>query len=270
MQYKNFTEVLTNHRQKRIEILKEIARNMDPINIINTSILDDPKDARKIIKREHELQYKDRKYKLVNIADQIENRSRLRIVYLLPHSQITDTIRALIIQSSKLMEKGHDVLIFSHCPQPAWIESKAPFFVVHPETRLCDLIKKADIIVSGQWDMATDAIAINAPLKYHFVHVDCEITGFNTLDESTQKALLACFSLPLKIITTSDEMKEQIKQLLGRASVVLPIPHKGKELIIQNGNASLSESPTWDEHVNMLEKEFKRASRFTVQAERIK
>lgn len=286
VQFKSFDEVRICHEQKRFEFLNDLAVNMDPIYGMNANMLDDQSYAREIIRSNQEFENAGRKYKLVDVADSIINKSRLKIIYMLPHTEMDGSIRFLIEQSNVLAARGHSVLLYSHTPEPQWIKCNVPFFVSHPDCRLSDIISAADIVIAGQWHLAVDALRVKAPLKYHFVQEDFDTSKYDNLKNFEKNAINTAFSLPLKILTGSSAMKERIKQLFGREAVVIPCPAECEALHENDGipvvampETSSDQMKNKRETVNkisrirslyLLEKEFKTSAQSTIQAVRIK
>jgi glycosyltransferase involved in cell wall biosynthesis len=216
----SFSEIKKKHFDKRCKILSDMSRNRDILSFFNCALID--KDKQKIDEIKNFIDSEHINYKLHNISLYTKNKSRLKIVYLIPHNSITGGIKILIEQSNKLSERGHDVLLYSHFPKPDWINCISPYFLVHPDNNLCDVIPCADVVVAGYWDLVVDALRINAPLKYHFAQGDFDIFEFENLPDQCKEIVKTAYTLPLKIITVSSIMEQRIKDLFGRMSTIIP------------------------------------------------
>lgn len=216
----NYDEVRKYHLQKRCSELADLYRNRNELSFLNTALLDD--DSGKTAAIKDVLEAEGFRYRLYDAADQIKNKSRLRIVYLIPHSNITGGLKILIEQSNRLAVLGHEVLLYSHCPKPQWIECRNPYFVVNPENNLSDVVPPVDVVIAGYWDLVVDALRVKAPLKYHFAQGDYDIFDYERLDRNIQNIIGTAYTLPVKIITVSGIMQKRILELFGRKSVIIP------------------------------------------------
>lgn len=216
----NFNAVRQYYFEKRYKILQDMYRSRDIISYLNCALLDN--DREKAEEIDAFIKEEGINYKLHNVAQSVKNKSRLRVAYLIPHSDVTGGLKILIEQSNRLAELGHEVLLYSHSPKPEWIRCSTPYFLVHPDNNLCDVVPYADVVIAGYWDQVIDALRINAPLKYHFAQGDFDIFEFEKLDPAFRNAVTTAYTLPLRILTVSDIMRQKIKSLYGRESIIVP------------------------------------------------
>ncbi|MCX7745947.1 MAG: hypothetical protein N2645_03505 [Clostridia bacterium] len=258
----------------RIESLKRLASNMQPIYYLNTALIDHKTNAKRIKAKSEILQFAGKTFKLVNRAEHIKNISRLRIAFLMPIDGDGEWIRNLLGQADKLAFKGHDVLLYSYWPKPDWFQSKARYFEVCPESILSDVIANADIVLACSWYMVVDALNITAPIKYLFAGKIDVIDKYSTLSEEMQKVVSAAFILPFKILTFSNECKSKIKQLFKRNSVLLTKDNNfinGQmsdiSMLLNNSDHHTIENLQYENDIfYAIEKEFNRSLRSTIQA----
>lgn len=236
----DFNQIKQQHFNKDCSALNDISAAQNTLSCLNSALLD--KDIKKINSFKKRLLIEGCKYNLINITDLIKNESRLKIVYLIPSTGITGGTRILIEQSNELANKGHDVLLFSHCPKPVWINCKTNFFLVHPDSNLSDVVPAADIVIAGYWSLVVDALKINAPLKYHFAQGDFDIFEFDTQEPYIKNAIKTAYSLPLKILTVSDIMKQKINTLFGRKSIKIPNA-LGHEFFLFENRVNIENNP---------------------------
>lgn len=267
MQPVSFKEIENLHKKRRCETLEEMSKNMDPLTYLNTALLDNGSDAGEVKRLKEELEFQGHKYKLVNVADSIQNSSRLKIAYLLPYLEVSDETGILIEQSNKLAARGHDVLLFSHCPKPDWIECTTRFFPVHQGSNLSDVIASTDIVIACGWHLVVEALKVDAPLKYYFVQEDTDLLRYDTLDENMKNLMGAAYSLPLKLLTISSRMKLLIERLFGRKAVLMPDVTESN--VLPAKDAAVKKF-TWNTHIKKLEKEFKMSALSTIQAVKMK
>jgi len=216
----DFNEVRANHFVKRCQQLEEMSKTREMISFLNTALLD--KDIEKIDTFSELLRKQGKHWETNNVSDNIRNKNRLKIVYLLPHSGITGGMKILIEQSNYLAAKGHDVLLYSHSPKPDWIECKSPYYLVHPENNIYHMTPTADVVIAGYWDLVVDALQVKAPLKYHFAQGDYDIFKFNQLDENQKQVIDTAYTLPVKILTVSNIMIKKLNENFGRNAVLIP------------------------------------------------
>lgn len=220
MQSINFNEVRQKYFLKNYKSLSNLAAYMSNMHLLNAALLD--KDSSKVELYKSKLLGEGAGFEMINVSERIQNGSRLKIVYLMASTGVTGGTRILIEQSNKLAEKGHDVILLSHCPQPDWIECKANFMLVHPDFDLSDLAPKADVVIAGYWTMVPDAMRIHAPVKYHFAQGDFDIFDYHNQQPEMKAAIWAAYALPLKILTNSQIMIDSIEQLFNRKAVKIP------------------------------------------------
>ena len=215
----DFIQNSKNHLEKHCNILYGMSKSGSVLTSLNCALLDG--DSGKVSRIKELLGEHAVKYRLEDVARSIKNKSRLRIVYLLPSDNI-EVADCLIEQSNKLMENGHEVILYSHNPKPERITCRSPFLLVHPDNNLSDIVPGSDIVIAGSWDLVIDALRINAPLKYHFAHGDSDVFEFEKLSQRMKDIVAAAFMQPLKILTVSSNMQQNIELLFGRKSVVVP------------------------------------------------
>lgn len=216
----DFNEIRNKHFEKRCDLLRDMSKNRSILSYLNCVLLDGDTDKTAEIK---EIAEKGKiAYRTYNAAESIRNKSRMRIVYLLPHSGIMGGTKILVEQSNRLAGQGHEVAMYSHWPKPEWIRCGIPYFTVHPENNLSDVIPAADVVIAGYWDMVVDALRINAPLKYHFAQGDMDIFQYDSMGAGLKEAISTAYTLPVKILTVSRLMQQKIDMLFGRKSVLIP------------------------------------------------
>ncbi len=218
----DFRDVKLSHFKKDCEELHAMsaALRQDPLTGLNVALLDH--DRSQVQKAASQLDAQGVRYELETVSDRIRNHSRLMIVYLLVSTTLNGGTKILIEQANRLSSMGHDVLIFSHCPRPGWIDVKAGYFLVHPESDLSRITPKADAVIAGYWSLLPQALKIDAPLRYHFSQGDVDVFEFDAHGQFHQQAIRAAYSLPVRILTVSGVMKQEIRRNFGRGSVKIP------------------------------------------------
>lgn len=216
----NLNEIRAMHSNKRFDTLLRMAKAQDALSQLNAALLDH--DSSRIQIYRNQLSSEGCNIRLINTADSIINKSRLRIAYLLPFTGMTGGTKILIEQSNHLAARGHDVLIYSHSPRPEWLECKAQYFFVHPDSKLYEVIPRVDVVIAGYWEFVVDALRVDAPIKIHFAQGDFDIFEFSRQEPDMQKRISTAYQLPLRIMTVSTVMKEHIKTLFGRHSFIIP------------------------------------------------
>ncbi len=212
--------IIQDHFNKRCAELNDMSSSINNVLNLNAALLDNDKKKIKTIKEA--LISEDCNYNLVDVSDLIKNRSRLKIVYLMPSNAMSGGIKMLIGQSNELAQRGHDVLLFSHCPKPEWIPCHSNYFLVNPNSNLSDVIPHADIVIAGYWDLVVDALKIDAPLKFLFAQDDFDIFKLPNKTPYIINAIKTAYKLPLRILTVSNTIKQEIDQTFGRKSVKIP------------------------------------------------
>lgn len=240
MEKLTFNQIRQQYIEKNCEALNNMANYINPIYCLNSALLD--KDVPKISTYRKHIDRTGCNYEIINIADKINNKSRLRIVYLIASTEISDGAKILFEQSNKLVERGHDVLLFSHSPKPDWIECCSNFFLVHHDCNLSTVIPSADIVIAGYWDLVLEALKVNAPLKYYFAQGDYDIFEYNISNLNLKTAISTAYSLPLRILTVSDTMKQRILQSFGRKSIKVPNA-LDKEFLVGHGEFESENDP---------------------------
>jgi glycosyltransferase involved in cell wall biosynthesis len=216
----SFRDIRDYHFNRRCKALLARAGGRNALDLLNAALLDGNAPLRETF--ESMLREEGTGYRIVDAAESVANRNRLKVSYLMPHNGITGGLKILIEQSNRLAERGHDVALYSHCPQPGWIECKNPYFLVHPGSDLWQLVPPCDAVIAGYWDMAEDAMRVRAPLKYHFAQGDFDIFEYGGLSAEMRSIVSEAYTLPLKIVTVSSLMQRKISELFGRKSVVVP------------------------------------------------
>lgn len=265
MEYINFNKIETSHRETRIKYLSALHSDINFLTSLNTALLDNRSEAESIKKQNEIIKYGDSNFKLIDVAELINNKSRLKVVYLICFLESQDKIKLLFEYSNFLSSKGHDVLLYSHCPKPEWVNCSGSFFLVHPDSKLSEIISGGDIVITSAWHMAADALKVNAPINYHFIHNDYDLLEYLQLSQDEKKAIDTAFALPFKLITTSKKTKQQINTLFSRDSIVINAP--------SNKNTSSSESLDKKKKSSApfrpFEKELQTSANATIQAIRI-
>ncbi len=215
----NFIENGKNHLEKHCTVLYGMSRSGSILTSLNCALLD--RDREKVSQIKEFLSQHTVKYRLEDAARLIRNKSRLRIAYLLPSNE-AETADILVEQSRKLIELGHEVILYSHSPRDERSTNEVPFILVHPDNNLSDIVPDSDVVVAGSWDLVIDALRINAPLKYHFAQGGSYIFEFEKLSQRMKDIIVTAFVQPLKILTVSAVMQQSIQWLFGRNSIVVP------------------------------------------------
>lgn len=216
----NLNTVLDYHFNKRLKEVISRGESAYTLDLLNTALLDKNNQMLDICTKW--LKTEKVSYRLENVADRIMNRGRLRIAYLIPHSNAAGSVKMLMEQANRLAEKGHDVVFYSHSPKPDWIECRSPYFTVDPGNDVHEVVPPCDVVIAGDWNMAVDAMKTKAPLKYHYAGGDFDMFRFHDLEEGLKRIISEAFMLPLKIIAASEPMKQKIAELFGRQSVIVP------------------------------------------------
>lgn len=257
MNYEAYTIIKTHYEKKRLEVLKKMAEGIDAISFLNTLLLDDRDDVKPIKSLSSEFMYLGKICKIVNVGDRIQNKSRQRIAYLLPDTEMTRENSILFQQINLLASKGHEILIYSHFPQPEGFKCKAFFFQVDKENDLCSALSKQDIAVAGNWKLVPDILKVSAPLKYMLVYGESDLSESET-GKDIKAARFAAFTAPVKIIADSEAAGSQIFDLFGRASIILF--RKGSE-----GSTGIPEKFSLLRSAKILEREFVNSAQSTIQ-----
>lgn len=218
----NFKDVKLQHFARDCAALHALSASMaqNPLSSLNVALLDGDKRRAEQVKKE--LAAQNLSYSLETVSDRIQNHSRLKIVYLLISTTLNGGTKVLIEQANRLSARGHDVLIFSHCPKPSWIDVKASFFLVHPENDLSRIAPRADVVIAGYWSLLPEAMKIEAPLRFHFSQGDVDVFEYDAHDPYHKEAIHTAYSLPVRILTVSDIMQREIRRIFGRSSAKIP------------------------------------------------
>ncbi len=214
-----FEEAEKTHFKKRCDELRCTGLKRSAESIINTALLDN--DTERIKKVTEILNDKGYDFRTESFLSYVKNPGRMRLTYLLPDTRICGAVKLLIEQANRLAGRGFQVAVYSHFPDPSWIKCKVPFFQVHPDSRLSDLVVSADIVVAGRWDCVTDALRINSPIKYLFADWGNEIFEMTNLTDEMRKAVAAAFTMPVRILSGTDKISEILKKNFSRKCAVV-------------------------------------------------
>ncbi|GAA3237935.1 glycosyltransferase family 4 protein [Dactylosporangium siamense] len=109
---------------------------------------------------------------------------RLRLVYLVPRTDVGGGARVLFEHANRLLDRGHDVTVLSHFPPPVWFDLRAGFRQVPFGIELAEAVPACDVIVAGYWDQVLAARTVGVAPVVHFEQGDFHL--FEDIDEETR------------------------------------------------------------------------------------
>jgi Glycosyltransferase len=220
MEQITFKQIRQDYFEKNCKSLSDMANYITPVYRLNSALLD--KNYWKIKSLRKQFELTDDSNEIINVSDNIKNKSRLRIVYLLDSTELNNNNRIIFEQANGLSERGHEVLLYSHSPKPSWIQCKSNFFLVHHDFNLSSVIPSCDIVIAGYWDLVLEALKVNAPLRYYYAQGDNDLLEYDICSPGLKTAIQTAYSIPLRLITVSDSMKQTIQHKFGRKAIKVP------------------------------------------------
>ncbi|GAB3867295.1 glycosyltransferase family 4 protein [Dactylosporangium cerinum] len=108
----------------------------------------------------------------------------LRLVYLVPRTNVGGGARVLFEHANRLLDRGHDVTVLSHFPPPVGFDLRARFQQVPFGIELAEAVPACDVIVAGYWDQVLAARTVGVAPVVHFEQGDFHL--FEDIDEQTR------------------------------------------------------------------------------------
>lgn len=99
----------------------------------------------------------------------------LRIVYLVPRTDVGGGARVLFEHANRLRAIGHTVVVLSHFEAPDWFDLRAEFRQIAFGAELCEAVPSCDVIVAGYWEQLLAAASLGIAPVVHFEQGDAHL-----------------------------------------------------------------------------------------------
>lgn len=215
----DYNKLKKHYLTKRLKELATLFSNRNPIYDFNAAIIDGNQKKQDANKIKLELLGVNWEYEEFHY---LRNKKKLTIAYLLPHNSLTGGLKILVEQADNLLRRGNNVLLYSHFPKPYWIDTPCKYIEVPPYKELYEEVQRADIIIAGYWDLIVDTMKTDIPIKYYLAQGDIDIFEYEKLQPFYRNTAFVAHQLPIRILTVSSIMKEKLKEIYGRESIVIP------------------------------------------------